>query len=318
MNPIQFLLNLTISVAFLFLLGSCNHSRQVVPYDVDIEKVLKALEPNDADIPDRISFGSDSIPGFIFEEDFTTKENDIYVFFENFTILDSNPGITESLLEFVGQQLEEYGFISPNDSIKPMVYQDYLAEGLSYSQAVDAYIDRFKDDFGRNYQEISKNGNYFNITFQIYPVYIDNEYVTYRESSYCYTGGAHGMTVSYLHTYSLESGKCLGLNDIVKSEYIAKIREDVAAQMAYSYPIYENIKTVDQYIDSLNVWLDNFSDDNKDMVTLENFPLPDPALVEEGLAFLYEMYELTPGSDCCPLVVVPYQDLRGALKVADK
>ena len=92
------------------------------------------------------------------------------------------------------------------------------------------------------------------------------------------------------------------------------VREEVAARMAYAYPIYENITTVEQYIDSLNVWLDNFNDsDSSQKITAKDFPIEDVALIKQGLVSVYQMYELTPGSDGCPVVVVPYEDIKGCL-----
>lgn len=304
-----------VSLFFIFAVYvSCRHERQIVPYDVDSDEIFKPLQPNEEDLPEDNTFGQDSIPGFTLDYEISSDYNDVYIYFSNLTLLEVNPSITQSLFNFAQQQLIEYGFTNDSVSFKPNEFDDLLAQGLSYRESTDKVLENISSVFKDKLSDYTYLGP-FNISFMIYPVYLDKNYITYRESCYCYTGGAHGMTISYLHTYSLESGKLLTLNEIVKPSETEKVREEVAAQMAYSYPIYENIHTVQQYIDSLNVWLDNFATDvnPEDEITLKNFPLPDPAITNEGLVFIYQMYELTPGSDGCPIVVVPYKDIKGCL-----
>ena len=298
----------------LCLLISCNNERRVVPYDVDTDEIYKALPPNEDETPEGVTFGPENIPGFIFDYEMTTDRNDIYVFLENFTVLDVNPKINQSLLEFILGELCEYGFVNDSVSLPENETEKLLAEGLSYSEAAARILDIFKENFDAQLENLEELNTPFNAYFQVYPLYIAPEYVTYRQSAYLYTGGAHGMTVSYIKTYDLKSGNVMTAEDIIKPERMKEVREEVAAHMAYSYPIYENISTVSQYIDSLNVWLDNFDpNDVNEPITADNFPLTDVALIKEGLVCVYQMYELTPGSDGCPLVVIPYKDIRGCL-----
>ena len=303
---------------FLFLsllVIGCHQNRQVVPYEVDADEIYKSLTPNEDNLPENITFGPDSIPGFTYDVDFTTNDSDVYVFFNKFTLLDVNPEITQNIFEFIQQQLTEFGFVNQSFSINPNEMEKLLADGVSFQEAAGKILDMQETAFDSQIATF-ENINHFNITFLIYPVYLDKKFVTYRETAYSYTGGAHGMTVSYLRTYDLSSGKLMGLNDIVKPDGLEKVREEVTAQMAYSYPIYENIKTVDQYLDSLNVWLDHFDPLGvAGDITVKNFPLTDPAITAEGLVFIYQMYELTPGADGCPLIVVPFKDIEGCLLI---
>lgn len=299
-----------------FILAACNHTRQVVPYEQDTDEIFAPLQPNEEEMPEFQTFGKDSIPGFIFDFEMTTSNHDVFVYYQNLTVLDINPRITYDVLDFSLQQLCEYGFINDSINFTETEYQSLLKEGLNYKEASARTLDKFKEAFDSTVETYDSIVSPFNIYFQIYPVFLNKEIVTYRESAYCYTGGAHGMSISYLRTYDLSTGSLLTLADIVKPERLEEVREEVAAHMAYSYPIYENITSVDQYIDSLNSWLDNFETENeKKEITLQNYPLPDPALTEEGLVFIYQMYELTPGSDGCPVVLIPYKDIRGCLKI---
>lgn len=304
-----------ISLFLLFL--SCRQNyRQVIPYEIDTDEIYKAVAPNEEDDSQGLTFGKKNIPGFTFDYEMSTDKKDVYIFFEKFTVLDVNPLITENILGFIQEQLVEYGFINQSDSLPGNEFSHLLEQNMSYTDAVARILDNYRKDFEIRLPDLTIDGTPFNAYFLIYPVFINESLVTYRQTAYCYTGGAHGMTISYLKTYDLVSGKELSLDDIILADRLIDVREEVAAHMAYSYPIYENITTVEQYIDSLNVWLDHFDPQVKDsMITLENFPLTDVALLNEGLAFVYQMYYITPGSDGCPVVVIPYKDIKGCLKV---
>lgn len=304
-------------ISFLFLL-SCSQPRQVVPYEVDSDEIYKALPPNETDATNELTFGTDNIPGVIFDYDFTTGSEDVYIFFENFTLLNINPKINNRVFDFIKSGLKEYGFIPETDSISSEEFSELYNDGLTYAEAAAKILDQIKTQFESKAPEFESYNSPFNAYFQIYPVYLTPEYVTYRLSAYYYTGGAHGITISYLYTFNLSTGEVLSLEDIVKPDAISTVKEEVAAHMAYSYPIYENITTVDQYIDSLNVWLDNFESPDKSYeVTASDFPVSDVALLSDGLAFIYQMYELTPGADGCPVVLIPYKDIKGCLLIQD-
>lgn len=308
-------------VAIAFFFTACNHTPQIVPYDVDIDEIYKPLLPNEDDLPNDTTYGIEKVPGTTLEIDLKTSHDEVYVFFENFTVLQINSSITQNLFEFVQEQLCEYGFVNQSFSLPQNTILNYITQGNSYKEAALKVIDKDRSAFEAQLDTIASYNTPFNISIQIYPVYLDSKYVTYRLYSYAYTGGAHGNTVSYLRTFDLLNGKLLTLNDIIKSEDIQEVREDVIAQMAYSYPIYENITTVPQYLDSLNIFLGDFHGEaepgDSGIITQDNYPLPDPAITEEGLVFVYQMYELTPGSDGCPVVLIPYKDISGCLKIKD-
>ena len=305
------------SLILIFLFACHRSQRPIVPYEVDPDEVFRALTPNDEDATNYLTFGKNNIPGFIFDHDFTTDNSEIFVYFQNFTVLDINPDINQGLFEFIYQQLTEGGFISEEVKFSDSEFSSLQNSGLTYSDAAGKILDILDEGFEQRYDSLSSYRSPFNIYFQIYPVFLDDNYVTYRQYSYSYTGGAHGITASYLKSYDLKSGKELQLDDIVTPEGLTTLHEEVAAHMAYSYPIYENIETVEEYVDSLNVWVGDFYGDDAsghdNKITLSNFPLPQPAIIKDGLAFIYQMYTMAPGSDGCPLVVIPYSDIKGCL-----
>lgn len=315
MKHTRIFIPLSISFLFLFYLLSCNKTdRQVVPVDTDSDEVFTPIEPNDDENPLEITYGPDSISGITFNFDMQTNDSDVYVFLNNFTILDLNPKINEAIFDFIAEIMKENDFMPESYKNNTEVFSDLRGKGIDLSNAADSALQSLKTGFENQLDSLRPLSSPFNMDFLIYPVFLDKNYVTYRLFSSCYTGGAHGQTFSYLKTFDLVSGDCLTLDDIVKPDGLLEVKEEVVAHMAYSYPIYENIATVNQYMDSLNVWLDNFDpNDEQKKITVEDFPLPDPAITRQGLAFIYQMYELTPGSDGCPLIVIPYNDIRGCL-----
>ena len=307
-------LNIAMLCLVVTLLAACSRPRQIVPYEVDTDEIYKILSPNEDNSPQEVTFGPDSIPGFTFDFEITTDKEDVYIFFENLTVLNINAKIGDAICDFVISELKEYGFLSPDNKFSGTEFSDLNAQGLSFSESAAKILDEIRNDFLSRANSLDDYNQAFNAYLQVYPVYLNNKIVTFRQSAYFYTGGAHGMTISYLKSYNLETGDELDLEDIIKPGAIEAVREEVAAHMAYSYPIYENITTVDQYIDSLNIWLDNFDPEDKtEQITYNNFPISDVAITEQGLVFIYQMYELTPGADGCPVIVISYKDLKGCI-----
>lgn len=295
------------------MLFSCKQQRNVVPFEMDAEEIYKAMTPNEA-TPDGVSFGKDSIPAFVYDLEMTSDHPDVYIYFDNLTVMEVNPKITQNILEFIHNELSEYGFVSDTVVLAPDEYEQLLAKGLSYSEAAGKILDAIDSQFENQLKVILTYSTPFNARFDIYPLWMNGDILTYRLTAYCYTGGAHGITISYIRSYSLETGEVLKFENIVNPASRKEVREEIVARMAYAYPIYENITTVEQYLDSLNSWLDNSdTPDGENELTIDNYPVPDVALIEGGLVSVYQMYELSPGSDGCPVVVIPYKDLKGCL-----
>lgn len=298
------------------LVIGCQNSRQVVPVDVDTDKIFEALQPNDDSNSMDLVFGPQNIPGTIFDTEFTTDKPEVFIYFQNLTVLDVNPDITASLLDFVTEILLENDFITESDPSPVERWEEYVNQNIPYNEAAAGVIDSIKQNFETKNSKESTPDYPCNVYFNIYPVYLDDNYVTYRHYAYTYTGGAHGIPATYLVTYNLKTGQKLSMGDIVKSGSINEVREEVVAALAYSYPIYENISTVDQYLDSLNGWLGHFQPLEQDeKLTINNFPLPDPAVTSYGLVFIYQMYEIAPASEGSPVVLIPYKDLHGCLNI---
>ncbi|MCH5240353.1 MAG: hypothetical protein J1F38_09020 [Muribaculaceae bacterium] len=298
------------------LLFSCKkESRQIIPYEVDSDEIYKPLKPNEEDNP-YPTYGIDNIPGVTFDYEMTTPDNEVYIFFDNLTLLDVNPAITQFLFNFISYHLKEYGFINPSDNSALPGVAELIHQGLAFDKAAASLLETIQKEFEQETDTILSYKTPFNAHFQIYPLFLTSDLVSYRLSAYFFTGGAHGMSVSNIFSFNLRDGHMYSFDEIIRPEDRKFVRQEIAARMAYAYPIYENINTVDQYIDSLNVWLDHFDPDERQVkITEDNFPVSDVALLKTGIVSIYQMYELTPGSDGCPLIFIPYDDIKGCLSL---
>lgn len=52
----------------------------------------------------------------------------------------------------------------------------------------------------------------------------------------------------------------------------------------------------------------------REKISLKNFPVNDPGIHGAGLVFNYEKYHLTPGIAGCPVILLPYDEIRDCLK----
>ena len=298
----------------VLVMASCNNSRRVVPFDMDTDEIFKPIEGEETTELGIFTFGKSNIPGFVIDDDLETDNPDIFINFTNVTILDVNAKINQNIFEFITDILSEYGFINENISLPDNEITEAVTKGATLTDIASHMVNFYKTNFDAQMDTIASYKVPFNAYFSVYPFFLDKDVVTYKLAAYCYTGGAHGINITDVRSYDLESGSALTFENIVKAESVAAVREEVAARMAYAYPIYEDIKTVPQYIDSLNVWLNSdSSEDATKQITAQNFPIEDVAISKEGLLFVYQMYDLTPGSDGCPVVLVPYKDIKGCV-----
>ena len=281
------------------------------------------LKPNEDWNSHRHTYGKDSILGHTIEYRLTTDSNDIYINYD-VTILELNPKITSNLLSFLHGITLDWGFINEKDSVTPWTLEELIEEGLSQQQLIKKILDWEGENFKRQIPEIYEwGGSGFNLDIDIYPVFLNEDYITYEKYAYYYTGGAHGNYTSYLQTYDLKTGEIIELEDMIEPSKIDKFRKKVIEHMASSYPIYEDVGSVQQYLDTLNDWLGNVNlgvalgvtkKEDLNRITEQNYPLNDPGINETGLVMTYEKYQLTPGVNGVPVIVLTYDEIRDCLK----
>lgn len=316
---ISLILSLIISI---FSLGCSNH-QGVQDFLSDSIDVYTHLKPNDEWYCGRHTYGKDSIVGNTINYRLATDSKRIGVDID-ITILELHPRITANLLSFIHGEFLEHGFINEGDTIAPFGIKEKSDNGFNQSEIIHLVLDWEGERFYHELPQILEYGESgYNLEIKIYPVFLNENYVTYKKYTYYYTGGAHGNYSSFLQTYNRRTGESVDLDDIFIPEKLDKVRERVAYHMAAKYPIYSTVNSIEAYLDSLNRWkgLTDLSEifgikkeNDREQITLNNYPINDPGLHGAGLVFTYEKYHLTPGCDGCPVILLTYDEISDCLK----
>lgn len=287
-------------------------------YPSDTLDVYKPLIPIDSL---DFSLSYQGIPIAQTKDRFATENSDIYINMD-IVILEQNPKITSNLLSFAIFNLSNLGFTHTPDSL---IYDKYDLGylGLPTQEMINVFSEVASKEF---YEELPTILSYecgFNMDIEIYPVFLNDDYVTYCKYAYYYTGGAHGNYSKFLQTYNLKTGDSVDLEDIIKPDKLGEFRNVVVKHMASSYPHSSNSQPVNEYLDSLNGWkgatnlgvvFGSVSPDDLEKITIDNYPLNDPGITEVGLVISYEKYFLTSGVYGCPTIVIPFDEIKNCLK----
>lgn len=311
-----------ILILSLFIQG-CNNNCDIHVFPSDSVDVYSHLKPNDEWYSGRHTYGEDSIIGNTIKYRLSTDSVRIGVDID-ITILELHPRITANLLSFIHGEMMDHGFINEGDTIVPFGIKEKSDSGFTQSEIVHMTLDWEGERFYHELPQILEFGERgYNLAIELYPVFLNENYVTYKKYSYYYTGGAHGNYTSFLQTYNRQTGESVDLEDIIIPEKLDKVREQVASHMAAKYPIYSSVSSVEEYLDSLNRWkgltdisvVMGFEKGNeRKQITLKNYPINDPGIHGAGLVFTYEKYHLTPGCDGCPTILLTFDEIRDCLK----
>lgn len=317
---------LLLPILFVFLISwmtsGCNGTTKIEKTPSDSIDVYARLKPNDEWYSCRHTYGKDSVLGHTIKYRMATDSCNIYTTFD-ITLLELHPRITANILSFIHNEMLNWGFINDADTIAPFDIKELTDKGLSQIGIVKKTLDWESNLYYKEILDVMEYGDGYNLDIEIYPVFLNEDYVTYKKYSYYYTGGAHGNYSSFLQTYNLKTGESVDLDDIIIPEKLDDLRECVVRHMASNYPIYSSVTSVEAYLDSLNRWkgltdigvfMGITKEEDRERITLKNFPLNDPGIHGAGLVFTYEKYHLTPGCDGCPAILIPFNEIRNCLK----
>lgn len=167
------------------------------------------------------------------------------------------------------------------------------------------YADKNFDKLHKSYREQSEDG----ITLPPFSddIYIEKQWegaggVSYTVTNYAYQGGAHGVTTTFGHTLSRTTGREVvevidrtqetadGLQTLLR-EGLTQYFKDAGEQMG------GDTLTLADYL-----LLD-------DPTTLP-LPVGEPWFTDEGLAFIYQQYEIASYAMGRPTFVVPYERIK--------
>lgn len=139
------------------------------------------------------------------------------------------------------------------------------------------------------------------LSSRVSPIYYFNErFISYTQQNYDYTGGAHGMPYWLPRTFDLETGRELGLIDIVANSE-EEFKNIVTAKFTEMYNVDPGIYWNDA-IDSVYEW------------TTMDSPY---YLSEEGLVIYYGPYDLASYAAGFQEIVVPYEELELRIPIGE-
>lgn len=144
----------------------------------------------------------------------------------------------------------------------------------------------------------------YEFIYNFNPVFQTDSVVTYAFTGYGYMGGAHGYTLDEGQTFIASTGERLTFANTFRQEasdsIVARIREALRAQ-------YFN------ETDSAEVPLRDLLLVNPDSLPLPQTP---PQFQKDGVAFIYQQYEIAPYAAGIPKCVLPYEELKPMMKPA--
>ncbi|WP_316736593.1 DUF3298 and DUF4163 domain-containing protein [Pedobacter aquatilis] len=169
---------------------------------------------------------------------------------------------------------------------------------IGFKKIASAYFEDYKTQIKDQQKNAKDRGflqwmNYTNNSQQSI-AYNDNDYVVIDFLADAYTGGAHGNYSSTMFCFDVKNKKQMVLSDVVKidSNTLQKIVEQ---NLRKNY----NIKPSEQLS---SVLFDNFIKPNKNFYFNAN-----------GLAFMYNPYEVASYAQGQIVVFIPYSDLKAYL-----
>ena len=322
MKKLLFFPVVVLLILITWTFSGCNGNTKLQVLPSDSIDVYARLKPNENWISCRHTYGNDSIIGYTIKYRLATDTSNVFVDFD-ITTLELHPRITANLLSFIHNEMLTQGFINECDTIVPFGITEMTDKGFTQNDIVRKALDWESDLYYSELPCIMEDSFGFELDIEIYPVFLNEDYVTYKKYSYYYTGGAHGNYSSFLQTFNRKTGESVDLEDIIIPEKMDDVREKVALHMAANYPIYSSIATMEEYLDSLNRWkgltdigviMGVTKEEYRERITLKNYPLNDPGVHGAGLVFTYEKYHLTPGCDGCPTILVTFDEIKGCLK----
>lgn len=141
-------------------------------------------------------------------------------------------------------------------------YKEFVQESIQYGDT-----------------EFSPSMNHFFIN-RICPVMNSDQYLIMLQSTYSYSGGAHGMNTTYYYNYDKIADKWLQLEDILDLTKIASIENVLDTELRRQYNIPKGVK---------------LSEDKRRIFIADEIHLIDNfTLSNDQITFHYQPYALTP------------------------
>ncbi len=182
----------------------------------------------------------------------------------------------------------------------------FVYDSLSVEEGLDVFVDSIKVAFSKEMSQFYEKDDEFSFRYkhcftmkgERMPA-SRNGVVAYRFTSYAYEGGAHGMTLTYGLNMDSKSGKVLQVSDVFADE--ASVLRLMQGQLLVD----NGCETVEQLREKTGILMlgDLYVSDN-------NF-----LLLDDGVLFTFNQYDIAPYSSGVISVKLSYQQLKGCLKL---
>lgn len=198
------------------------------------------------------------------------------------------------------------------DSVNQTLLRELLGsayENMDPVQAVDSFKTGYINRYRQEMAELLKIGNDFSIDehsgvlnyskiLKCRMVYKALGILTFRADTYEYTGGAHGMSNSFLFNFDLSNGKRFTLADIFAPQYEERLNDLLIKQL-----MKDNKVNSEKELEDLGYF-----------ITSPIFPSENFYFDKEDIIFLYNPYEIAPYSMGSTEISIPFEELSFLLK----
>lgn len=180
---------------------------------------------------------------------------------------------SENNVDITYQAIQNFNESKILTSIEKQNYANIFATSSDAPMDIEAAAKKLEQDFNEEYKDCNE---YMTVpcTNSIYQecfLIRQNRVICYRTDEHIYTGGAHGSFYTHYHCYDLRTGKCYNFDYLFEGETGLAVRKIVCEKLR---------EQVEEYEGSA-------------MWTPEDLPkFSDAALLDDGVLFLYQPYEI--------------------------
>lgn len=214
--------------------------------------------------------------------------------------------LVDSIRMWIADRLASNGYTYPGDPKPYATATTDIADGRKLIKSVcSAALADAANDFA-TLDSIHSLSPDFTLHYEYYwdirKLHETESYVTYTANTYSYLGGAHGSNFAFSQTFDAATGAELGY-EIFNHDSLPAIKSMMKNELVK----YFSVTNTDELRDAL-------------LIDPDTLPLPatPPTLMEDGVHFLYQQYEIAPYAAGMPNGVLPYDKLAGCLTTATK
>lgn len=183
-----------------------------------------------------------------------------------------------------------------NETIKREFVKSFSDSGDEVSPNVEAAILAFDEEYKAFKSSFPDNEQVWQLLVETEITYISENVISIALNTYIDTGGAHGNDSIIFMNFNPDTGKLYALNDIVTD--IDALKELAQTYFKKEVMLLENTESMEDYFFG------------------EPFKLPENiGFGEDGLIFLYNVYEIASYAEGYTEFQIPYNELDDLLKI---